>query len=244
MIGRFKPCMGILPIAQQRLWPELSPACRLGLVLYGGTAIALRLGHRQSVDFDFFTENQIDKEVLRASFPFVSRSTVLQDAPNSFTFLVPSVDQPVKVSFFGCISFGRVGQPDLTEDGVLQVATLDDLMATKVKVILQRVEAKDYRDIAAMVRAGTSLAHGLAAARKMYGSEFQPSESLKAIAYFEGGDLHALSDKEKDVLIEASRSVRGLPDVRIQSLGLSVARDGRDCVEKERNEQSFRPVMR
>lgn len=52
------------------------------------------------------------------------------------------------------IGFGRVGEPDLTEDSILQVASLDDLMATKVKVVLQRAEAKDYRDIAAMVTAG------------------------------------------------------------------------------------------
>jgi hypothetical protein len=45
-----------LPIAQQHLWQELRPARDLGFVLYGGTAIALRLGHRPSVDFDFFTD--------------------------------------------------------------------------------------------------------------------------------------------------------------------------------------------
>jgi len=46
--------LDILPPAQLALWPELRqiPA---HFVLYGGTAIALRLGHRQSVDFDFFT---------------------------------------------------------------------------------------------------------------------------------------------------------------------------------------------
>ena len=247
MIGRFKPCMEILPVAQQHLWSELSPACRLGLELYGGTAIALRLGHRQSVDFDFFTEKQLDKNELQVAFPFIRRSTVLQDAPNSFTFLVPcgeSGDKHVKVSFFGGISFGRVGQPDLTEDGVLQVATLDDLMATKVKVILQRVEAKDYRDIAAMVKAGTSLAHGLAAARKMYGSEFQPSESIKAITCFEGGDLHALSGDERKVLIEASSSVRGLPDVHVQSSGLSVTCDKHDSDVEKDNKRSFGHGMR
>lgn len=45
----------------------------------------------------------------------------------------------------------RMGEPSLTEDGVLQVASFDDLMATKLKVLLQRAEARDYRDIAAMI---------------------------------------------------------------------------------------------
>lgn len=102
-----------------------------------------------------------------------------------------------RVAFFGTIDNGRVGEPQLTCDIVMQVASLDDLMATKAKVILQRVEAKDYKDIAAMAKAGVSIAKGLASARKMYGPSFQPSESLKAMVYFEGGDLHTLNQDEK-----------------------------------------------
>ncbi len=40
MTRYFKPCMDILPVAQQRLWPELHPSIKLGMVLYGGTACA------------------------------------------------------------------------------------------------------------------------------------------------------------------------------------------------------------
>lgn len=47
--------MDVLPPAQQAIWPELRPAPGLGYCLYGGTAIALRLGHRFSIDFDFFS---------------------------------------------------------------------------------------------------------------------------------------------------------------------------------------------
>jgi len=61
MTGRFEPRLSILPEAQKRLWPVLVAAPRLGFVLYGGTAIALRLGHLASVDFDFFTEKLLDK---------------------------------------------------------------------------------------------------------------------------------------------------------------------------------------
>ena len=55
----FKPCTGILPRVQQQLWPELSATVAMGFVLYGGTAIALRLGHRPSVDFDLKEEKGI-----------------------------------------------------------------------------------------------------------------------------------------------------------------------------------------
>jgi hypothetical protein len=198
----------------------------MGFVLYGGTAIALRLGHRASVDFDFFTDQPLNRSALSASFPFLRQATLLQDTPDSFTALVPPStpnDQHVKVSFFGTLSFGRVGEPDVTADGVLQVAALDDLMATKLKVILQRIEAKDYQDIAALLRAGISLSHGLAGARALYGPAFQPSESLKALVYFEGGDLHRLTQEERALLIAAASSVRALPSVDIRSHALALS---------------------
>ncbi len=224
MTGKFKPCMDILPPSQKRLWPELKNAPNLGFTLYGGTAIALRLGHRDSVDFDFFSEKPLDRDTIKAAFPFMVQAETLQDQGNTWVVLVPSVTpdkRVVKVSFFGTIAFGRVGEPDLTDDGVLQVASLDDLMAAKVKVVLQRAEAKDYRDVAAMVNAGVSLSRGLASARQIYGPNFQPSESLKALVYFNDGDLKTLTIDEKNTLVEAVKAVRDLPDVALRSSSLS-----------------------
>lgn len=220
----FKPCMNVLPASQQRLWPKLCKTPDLGFTLYGGTAIALRLGHRHSVDFDFFTEKSLDRDAIKAALPFMTASTTIQDAEDTWVVLAPSSDtnqEGVKVSFFGGISFGRVGKPDFTEDGVLQVASFDDLMATKIKVILQRAEAKDYRDIAAMVKFGVSLSHGMACARLLFGPNLQPSESLKALVYFKDGDLHSLTDVEKKILIDAVHEVRDLPDVALLSKHLS-----------------------
>lgn len=219
----FAPRLDILPASQRTLWPELRPAGDLGMVLYGGTAIALRLGHRQSIDFDFFGDRPLDVKAIFAAMPFLQKGTVIQQTSDTLTVLVPA-DRPVKVSFFGGIGFGRVGSPEMTEDGVLWVASLDDLMATKVKVILQRIEAKDYRDIAAMLEAGVSLDRGLAAARLLYGSQFQPSESLKAMTYFTGGDLDTLSDDEKKRLIAASIAAGDLPAVERTGDSLSATK--------------------
>jgi len=226
MTRLFTPCMGILPPSQKRLWPELRSAVEFGFVLYGGTAIALRLGHRPSVDFDLFTDRPLDRDAIGSAFPFMALSTVLQDVRNTLSVLVPYGDANhthVKVSFFGEIGHGRVAEPDVTDDGVLQVAALDDLMATKVKVVLQRAEAKDYRDIAAMIRAGVSLSKGLAVARELFGSTFQPSESLKAMVYFEDGDLPTLTKDDRNTLISAVGAVRDLPMVAILSRKLSTA---------------------
>jgi hypothetical protein len=220
VIGAFRPRVEILPPEQRRLWPDLRGAAELGLVLYGGTAIALRLGHRPSVDFDFFTDAPLDRAGLRAALPFLAGATVIQDAREAWSVLVPSREgerSHVKVSFFGTIGFGRVGTPDRTDDGVLLVASPLDLLATKVKVVLQRAEAKDYRDVAALLRGGESLSEGLAAARELYGPDFQPSESLKALCFFGDGDLGELSGEDKATLVTAAGRVRDLPPARLVS---------------------------
>jgi len=223
MTRTFKPCMDILPPAQQALWPQLRNAPRLGFTLYGGTAIALRLGHRHSVDFDFFSEKPLSRPSLQAAFPCVAHATTLQEQENTWVVLV-SADEAesayVKLSFFGAIAFGRVGEPDFTHDGVLQVASLDDLMATKLKAVLQRAQAKDYRDIAAMLHAGISLPYGLASARLLFGPNFQPSESLKALVYFNDGDLQTLSTAEKTTLVNAVKTVGELPQPALRSSSL------------------------
>lgn len=83
----FRPNLNILPLAQQRLWPQLKNASRMGFVLYGGTAIALRLGHRDSIDFDFFSAQPLNREAIKATFPFVSCATTLQDHNNTWVML-------------------------------------------------------------------------------------------------------------------------------------------------------------
>lgn len=224
MSDTLKPDFSILPPAQLKLWPELSGSAELGFVLYGGTALALRIGHRESVDFDFFSDKPLDHKRLFAEFPFLNVSTVLQSEEDSLTFLVPyghSDQTQVKVSFFGNLDHGRVGEPSVTEDGVLQVASMDDLMATKLKVILQRIEAKDYRDVAALLRHGVSLERGLASAQTLYGLSFPPVICLKTLIYFEGGDLNGLAQDDKKTLAEAVKRVRNLPKVEIVSRHLT-----------------------
>jgi hypothetical protein len=206
----FIPRLDCLPPAQQALWPVLAPTISVGLTLYGGTAIALRLGHRSSVDFDFFSEQPLQKELLTQQLPFLATAETLQDAVNTWTVLVHVRSDAgdtevgtVKVSFFGGINFGRIGEPEHTNDQIVTVASFDDLLANKLKVLLQRVEAKDYSDVAALLQAGISLDHGLGGAQTLFGPSFQPAECLRALVYFSGGDLATLSDGDRATLVAA-----------------------------------------
>jgi hypothetical protein len=214
-----EPKLGVLPAAQKEIWTSLAPARVLDFVLYGGTAIALQLGHRESQDFDFFRSDPLDKDQIRAKFGFILDAAVLQDTPDTLIVLAKMPSGSVKVSFFGGIGLGRVKDPLQTCDGTLLVASLDDLMATKLKATLDRAEAKDYRDIAEMIAAGVSLPAGLSAFRQMFGGE--PAQVLRAIGYFGDGDLTALSGADREVLRNARDGIGNLPDVRLKSGSLT-----------------------
>lgn len=66
----FHPRLDILPPPQRRLWDELAAIPR-AFVLYGGTALALWLGHRQSADFDFFGSETFTPQHLIGSLPLL-----------------------------------------------------------------------------------------------------------------------------------------------------------------------------
>ena len=185
-------------------------------VLYGGTALALRLGHRISVDFDFFSSSPFQPEELVRSLPFAKGTEILQSSANAVTILVDR-GAPVKVSFFGNLGFGQMKEPEITNDNGLQIASVIDIMASKLKTILQRSEAKDYIDIAEILGSGISLEQGLGASRAVYGESMNTMLPLKALCYFDDGDLETLSQEIKDRLLAAVTGVGEIPEMMTQS---------------------------
>ncbi len=205
----FAPHLEVLPSAQRELWPELR-AVPTRYVLYGGTALALRLGHRASADFDFFAHDALDHRELEA-LPFFRGATTLQETPDARTVIASGV----KLSFFGGIRFGRVGEPDI--EGGVRVASLLDLAGTKLKALLQRVEAKDYLDIAALLAHGVSLPEILGATAALFGSAFNPITARKALCYFEGGDLAGLDAAIRRQLETAASADVQPADIRLSA---------------------------
>ena len=206
MDSDFTPRLDILSLPQRRLWDELA-AVPPEFVLYGGTAIALHLGHRQSVDFDFFGNKPLDPARLVPDVAFLAGATVTQREPNTFSC---NVDRggPVKLSFFGLPGLTRLLPPLIAPDNGLQVASLLDLAGAKASLVQQRAEAKDYIDIDALLSDGRiDLPMALAAARAIHGTEFNPQSTLKALCYFEDGNLRGLPKPINDRLTKAARQV-------------------------------------
>ena len=219
MTAHFQPNLSILPEPQRRLWDELK-AVPVEFVLYGGTALALHLGHRQSVDFDFFGNSLFDPARL-ATIPFLTGATITQQEPNTLSATVDR-DGPVKVSFFGLPGIPRLRVPHIAPDNGLRIASLLDLAGAKAAVVQQRAEAKDYRDIDALLQDGRiDLSAALASARAIYGPKFNPQITLKALSYFGDGNLSRLPRDIQDRLVRAAREVDldRLPDITLALRG-------------------------
>ena len=77
----------ILPKAQRLLWKELNQLPK-SFVLYGGTALALRLGHRHSVDFDFFSNDHFKPDELLSSLGSLRDARVDQRGDNTLSITV------------------------------------------------------------------------------------------------------------------------------------------------------------
>lgn len=210
-----RPRVDILPPAQRRVWAELRTDLPSSFVLYGGTALAIRTGSRESEDFDFFANDPVDAHRLASTLPFLKGAELIQAAPSTATFLVDRQGR-VKVSFFGGLALGRVGEVSTCEDTGVRVASMLDLAAQKVRVVQVRAERKDYVDLLTLMQHGIPLPLALGAARALY-PDFAPLVSLKALSYFADGDLDSLPAAARDALCEAAAGVRTIDVVPVLS---------------------------
>jgi hypothetical protein len=197
--------LDILPADQRALWEHELQAGFPGWVLYGGTALALRLGHRTSVDFDFFSADPLVPLEFRDRYGL--EGDILQADVNTLSVL----HHGVKLSFFGGLSLGVLNPPDFL--GECPVASLEDLAAGKLAALVNRVELKDYLDIVALLRHGCELSHLLACANAVYRGEFPIAACLKSLTWFDDPALAELSAKDRLLLEQASLAVDQVPTV-------------------------------
>jgi hypothetical protein len=211
----FQPRLDVLPSAQRRLWPELAETPP-EFTLYGGTAIALRLGHRPSIDFDWFATESFAPNDLIERVPYLKGAAVRQSSPNTLTATV-NRDEPVQVSFFGDLDLGQVAEADIAAGPEIKVGSLIDLAGFKAAVVMRRAELRDYIDVhALMTKANIPLPEMLAAALIIYGDQFSPLLSLKALAYHEDAALQELpANVRRDLTAAvAATDPRRLPVLR------------------------------
>jgi hypothetical protein len=150
--------------------------------LAGGTALALHLGHRTSIDLDFFTDSDIEEmtmvEYLRGTGDLrldrIGEGTIVSDLDG------------VRVSFFKYPY--RLLDP-LTEWNGIPVASIHDIALMKIVAILQRGSIKDFIDLFFIVRKFKSLDILIPELSSKYaGVQFNANSILRSLCYFEDAE--------------------------------------------------------
>ena len=166
---------------QQACWPLLLKFKKsYGLV--GGTAIALQLQHRRSIDFDLFSISKIDRALIRRNIisSGFKISQVLVDTPDEYTIVVNTV----KITF---LYYPFPIKFPVSYQG-LRLADLKTLAAMKAYALGRRAKWKDYVDVVFIAKELNGLAPIIREAEKIFGNEFNEKIFREQLVYFKDID--------------------------------------------------------
>lgn len=149
-----------------RLFPSLEEFD--GFYLAGGTALALQIGHRISVDFDLFCDGPIDRTLL-SKVKRIFTDVSVEPAINNPDELTTFVGQ-VKVTFLS-YPFSLI-EPVISMAG-LKMLSVKEIGATKAYTIGRRGTYKDYVDLYFIIAGDhATLAEIISMAERKFGNEF------------------------------------------------------------------------
>ncbi len=112
--------------------------------LGGGTALALQIGHRDSIDFDFFSEKPFNTQKLFEQLEMIFKDHSIEKTQDEKNTLSIIVDGGIKISFF---SYSYPLLRPLIFEEYLSLASIEDIACMKLSAITSRSSMKDYVDL-------------------------------------------------------------------------------------------------
>ena len=198
----------ILSFEQNELFPFLKRFQR-SFYLVGGTAIAIHLGHRRSIDFDLFTFSELRKSRIKKTLlelPF--KQVPLFEDYDQLHLLV----NQVKLTFF---SYPYSIEPAIKIDSVISIPSLLSLAAMKAFALNRRSKWKDYVDLYFIIRDFYSIEEISVEACKIFTQQFSEKLFREQLAFH----------KDIDYTEPVEYLVEPIQDEVIRSFLLDVATD-------------------
>ena len=152
--------------------------------LVGGTAIALYLGHRRSIDFDLFTTRDIKRKNIRN---LIDKSgfavdNLLYEAFDQMHIVINSV----KITFF---NFPYEIDHPIVFNGIIKIPTLLDLAAMKTYALGGRAKWKDYVDLYYIFKNHHDLKELSVRATEIFGTYFNEKLFREQLCFFDDIDF-------------------------------------------------------
>ena len=164
---------------------ELLPLIRkfsktFGMV--GGTAIALYIGHRRSIDFDLFSLRDFDNGAIRKKIAkSYSIERVVTDQAGHYTVIIKGV----RLTFFHYpyrVAFSKHFEDYITMPSLLTLA------AMKAHALGRRAKWKDYVDLYFIIKDHYDIGDIAKKAHQLFGNEFNEKLLRTQLAYFDDVD--------------------------------------------------------
>ena len=168
-----------------------------GYYLVGGTAIALQLGHRQSVDFDLFTSSKVKRLAIK-------KDVGMLGAP--FTFLAEDSEQihfvinGVKITFF---AYPYKVEHPVQFDDVISMPALPSLAAMKAFALGRRAKWKNYVDLYFLLRDHFTITEIACEAHRIFGDSFSARLFREQLSYHKDIDYSEDVDYMPGFTVEA-----------------------------------------
>ena len=184
--------LDILPLATRKAFLACSslPFFSSGdWYLAGGTALAIQVGHRQSVDLDFFTPNKTFDE-----------KRVAEILSESGKWETTSISQGTLYGKFLSAKGSFISYPFFTptkpflQAGTISIITPSNVAAMKIVAISQRGKKRDFIDLHWISQEVQPLWESIQQAERQYSVSQNPNHLLKSLTYFEDAENDPLPD--------------------------------------------------
>lgn len=146
--------------------------------LVGGTAIALHIGHRESIDYDLFTFEEFSNQKIRRKILKVATiDKVIRDETGQYTLVINGVrftffQFPYKLNFSESL------------DDIVKLPDILTLAAMKAFALGRRAKWKDYVDLYFILKAHHTVAEVTKRGMEVFGNEFNEKNFRTQLAYF------------------------------------------------------------
>ncbi len=185
----------VLTADQLGLLPVLK-LFRKEFYLVGGTAIALQLGHRRSIDFDMFTLKPFgSKRVLNVLENAGKKALVTRRVSEQLNLVIDGV----KITFF----LYPYAVEAMVGDEVFRMPELLSLAAMKAFALGRRSKWKDYVDLFFLLQDRFKLAEIERQAVKIFGGEFSAKLFRAQLSYHKDIDYTETVDFMPGFAVEA-----------------------------------------
>lgn len=170
-------------------------------ILPAGTALALQIGHRDSIDFDFFTVEPFDTKLLFAKIESHFTSHILLRVQDELNTLEIIVDGTIRLSFM-TYPYTLITPVVTTE--FFDLASITDIGCMKLSAITSRTAYKDYVDLYFILKEIPldSLINSL----RIKLPTLDPTLALKSLVYFDDITSEKILYKITPVNIETIKS--------------------------------------